>query len=57
MGTQQRRDLLMNVPALQKLDAMLLVGMAVKILQSSFLGAHYAFEQMSEIQFVWCYLL
>jgi hypothetical protein len=30
MSTQQRGDLLVNIPALRKLDAMLLVSMAVQ---------------------------
>jgi hypothetical protein len=32
MGTQLRKDILMNLPALRKLDAMLLVGSLRKFL-------------------------
>jgi len=35
MGTQQRDDLLVNIPALRKLDAMLLVSMAVSFFRVS----------------------
>lgn len=47
MGTQQRRDLLINIPALRKLDAMLLVSIIayinvqIDLFPISFLNQHY----------------
>ena len=48
MGTQLRRDILMNIPALRKLDAMLLVR---KFLGSSFRDP---FQQFPESKLMFC---